>query len=76
VELYSGVFQNVSEGARVVSAEFGGLVLVADRQTVTVFTSSGQQLAAWKWNNPPMVIVNSVLRIRDPVLFYPRDPGS
>jgi hypothetical protein len=67
VELYCGVFQNLGETARVVSAEFGGLVLVVDRQTVTILTSSGQQLAAWKWNNPPMVkLLIARTRVVDP----------
>jgi hypothetical protein len=65
VELYCDVFQNLGETTRVVSAENGGLVLVMDRQTVAVLTGSGQQLAAWKWNNPPLVIIYSVLLVMD-----------
>ena len=57
MELYSGIFQNLAETARVASAENGGLVLVMDRQVVAVFTASGEQIAAWKWNNPTMVMI-------------------
>lgn len=55
VELYSGVFSNVPVGSLVVSGQYGGPVLSLDRQTVTVLTSSGEQLSVWKWNNPPAV---------------------
>jgi hypothetical protein len=55
VELYCGVFQNLADTAHIVSAENGGLILLMDRQTVAVITASGQQIAAWKWNNSSMV---------------------
>jgi hypothetical protein len=55
VELYSGVFNNITPGSLVVSGMFGGPVLALDRQTVLVHSSSGEQISAWKWNNPPAV---------------------
>jgi hypothetical protein len=55
VELYSGVFTNFDDTCRLVSGPHAGLVLVADKLKVTVITGSGEQLSAWKWNNPPQV---------------------
>jgi len=55
VELYSGVFSSISTSALVVSGQFGGPVISLDRGVVTIFTSSGEQISAWKWNNAPAV---------------------
>nr|ALS04225.1 vacuolar protein sorting-associated protein 16-like protein [Acartia pacifica] len=56
VELYSGgVFANIDDTCRLVSGPNAGLVLVTDKLRVRVLTGSGEQLAAWKWNNPPQV---------------------
>ena len=56
VELYSGVFTNIDESAsKLVCGPQAGLVLLADKLKVTVMTGSGEQLSAWKWNNPPQV---------------------
>ena len=56
VELYSGVFTNIDESnSKLVCGPQAGLVLLADKLKVTVMTGSGEQLSAWKWNNPPQV---------------------
>jgi len=51
VELYSGVFSSISNTSLVVSGLYGGPVISLDRGTVTIFTSSGEQVSVWKWNN-------------------------
>jgi hypothetical protein len=35
---------------------------------------SGKEIKTYKWGG--MGVLEAVLRIRDPVLFYPLDPGS
>jgi len=56
VELYSGVFTNIDESnSKLVCGPQAGLVLLADKLKVTVMTGSGEQLSAWKWNNPPQI---------------------
>ena len=51
VELYSGVFSGVSSSSLVSSGQYGGPVLVLDQGVLTVFTSSGEQISQWRWNN-------------------------
>ena len=51
VELYSGVFSAVSSSSLVSSGKYGGPVLVLDHGILTVFTSSGEQISQWRWNN-------------------------
>ena len=51
VELYSGVFSGVSGSSLVSSGQFGGPVLVLEQGVLTVFTSSGEQISQWRWNN-------------------------
>ena len=55
VELYSGVFSSISSTSLVVSGQYGGPVISLDRGVVTIFTSSGEQISAWKWNNSAAV---------------------
>jgi len=55
VELYSGVFSSITTTSLVVSGLYGGPVISLDRGVVTIFTSSGEQVSAWKWNNSPAV---------------------
>ena len=55
VELYSGVFSSLSSSSLTVSAQYGGPVLSLDRGTVTILSSSGEQISAWRWNNKKAV---------------------
>ena len=53
VELYSGVFSSISSTALVASGQYGGPIISLDKGVVTIFTSSGEQISAWKWSNSP-----------------------
>jgi len=55
VELYSGVFSSISSTSLVVSGQYGGPIISLDKGVVTIFTSSGEQISAWKWNNSAAV---------------------
>jgi len=55
VELYTGVFSSLSSSSLTVSAQYGGPVLSLDRGTVTILSSSGEQISAWRWNNKKAV---------------------
>ena len=55
MELYTGVFSSLSSSSLTVSAQYGGPVLSLDRGTVTILSSSGEQISAWRWNNKKAV---------------------
>ena len=47
------MFSSITNTSLVVSGQYGGPVISLDRGTVTIFTSSGEQISAWKWNYAP-----------------------
>ena len=47
------MFFSIGSTSLVVSGQYGGPVISLDRGVVTIFTSSGEQISAWKWNNSP-----------------------
>jgi len=51
VELYTDVFNNISNSSIVVAGQFGGPVLAYDKSKVTILTCSGVEISQWKWKN-------------------------
>ena len=47
------MFFSIGSTSLVVSGQYGGPVISLDMGVVTIFTSSGEQISAWKRNNSP-----------------------
>ena len=65
VQLYSEVFSHITSTSLVVSKQHRGAVISLERGGVNIFTSSGEQISAWKWNNSPAVKVKKLNDCRE-----------
>ena len=65
VQLYSEVFSHITSTSLVVSKQHRGAVISLERGGVNIFTSSGEQISAWKWNNSPAVRVKKLNDCRE-----------
>ena len=45
------MFSSLSPTSLTASAQYGGPVLSLDRGSVTILSSSGEQISTWRWNN-------------------------